>query len=484
MTSPFSPGSWPGATLAAMKVEKTMLALKRWFAILVLAAAAPAFADDEVAYSRAELDQMLAPIALYPDSVLSHVLIASTYPLEIVQAARWSREHPDLHGQEAVDAVEGKPWDASVKALVAFPELLARMDDDLDWTERLGAAFLAQQEEVMDSVQGLRDRAYDAGSLDSLEHARVIREREVIYIEPLYSHVLYVPYYDPWLVYGPWWWPAYRPHCWTHWHGHPARYYGGGFYWGIGFRIAPAFYFTGFHWHDRYVAVRPVHRHAGATWSHSSRDLAHRRDAQRWQHDTRHRHGVAYRSEGPRRDFGHDRRQAIERERNLGTRPSTRTDRGQHRGWSGERRGTDRESPRVERGRADRVRADRPVEGSRSDRARNDAFAQRGWAAPARDVPHRGGETARGPRDRVEAPRATRPESSRREPIREQRPSGREHNAPRESHESRSGGDARAHQRPAPAARDDAGRGRASPGDGAGREPGSRGRGHRRAHDA
>ena len=109
-------------------------------------------AADDGYFSQAELDSMLAPVALYPDSVLSHVLIAATYPLEVIQAARWSREHPGLRGEDAVDAVEYQDWDASVKALVAFPDLLQRMDEDLQWTQNLGDAFLVQEEEVIASI--------------------------------------------------------------------------------------------------------------------------------------------------------------------------------------------------------------------------------------------------------------------------------------------------------------------------------------------
>lgn len=245
---------------------------------------APAAADDR--YGAAELDRLLAPIALYPDSVLSHVLIAATYPLEVVQAARWSRAHPDLSGESAVDAVEEKDWDPSVKALVAFPEILARMDEDLDWTEQLGDAFLAQEGDVMDRVQVLRARAYEAGRLDSLEHVRVIREREYIYIEPAVRHVIFVPYYDPWYVYGNWWWPDYPPYCWRTWGGRAVSYYRPGFHWGVGFRLAPAFYFTSFHWPARYVVV--THDHRGSRPIYSGREVPRQeREVRRWRHDQR-----------------------------------------------------------------------------------------------------------------------------------------------------------------------------------------------------
>src|SRR5512135_1493868 len=108
------------------------------------------------AFSQPELDQMLAPIALYPDPLLSQILMASTYPLEVVEAARWSRANPTLRGEDAVTAVAGYSWDPSVQSMVAFPQILATMDERLDWTQRLGNAFLAQEAQVMDTIQALR----------------------------------------------------------------------------------------------------------------------------------------------------------------------------------------------------------------------------------------------------------------------------------------------------------------------------------------
>src|ERR1700675_1159198 len=118
-------------------------------------------------FTQQELDQMLAPIALYPDSLLSQILMASTYPIEVVQAARWSKANPNLTGDQAVKAAEQNNWDPSVESLVAFPQILAMMDEKLDWTQRLGDAFLAQQAQVMDTVQDLRQKALAAGNLKS-----------------------------------------------------------------------------------------------------------------------------------------------------------------------------------------------------------------------------------------------------------------------------------------------------------------------------
>lgn len=277
-------------------------------ALGLLFSASQASAEEPAGFSQAELDQMLAPIALYPDTVLSHVLIAATYPLEVVQAARWSRANPGYTGERAVAAVEHKPWDPSVMALVAFPELLARMDADLDWTQRLGDAFLVQEYEVLDTVQYLRDDAYAAGHLRSNEYVRVVREPEYIYIEPAVTRVVYVPYYDPRVVYGSWRYSAYPPVYWNHPHGY--RYRSGyrpssgfSFYWSSGHHVQPAFFFSSFHWSSRRVVVHDHHRYGHRNRGHyghgghgfsSGRELARYKDARHWTHNPEHRRGVAY----------------------------------------------------------------------------------------------------------------------------------------------------------------------------------------------
>ncbi|MDO8596088.1 MAG: DUF3300 domain-containing protein, partial [Sulfuricaulis sp.] len=154
-------------------------------------------ASDRPAFAQQELDQMLAPIALYPDALLSQVLMAATYPIEIVEAARWSRRNPGLDGDRAVRAVEWMDWDPSVKSLVAFPQILERMDENPDWTERLGDAFLVQQTDVMDSVQYLRQKADLAGNLGSTEQFRVGRQGTALVIEFANPELIYVPYYNP-----------------------------------------------------------------------------------------------------------------------------------------------------------------------------------------------------------------------------------------------------------------------------------------------
>lgn len=244
-------------------------------------------------FSQAQLDSLLAPVALYPDTLLSHVLIASTYPLEVVQADRWAREHKSLSGDDAVKAVEDKDWDPSVKALVAFPDVLRRMSEDLNWTQQLGDAFLANENRVMDTVQNLRNKADAAGTLEKTEHVKIVREERIITIEPAVERVVYVPVYDTRVVYGSWWWPDYPP---VYWH-HPHSYtYVSGFYWGPRVYIGSSFFFSGCHWRDRRVVVidRHHHHHHHSHRLYNNRAIVHYRDSRHWHHNPTHRRGVAY----------------------------------------------------------------------------------------------------------------------------------------------------------------------------------------------
>ena len=263
--------------------------------LVLLIAVPPAFAQERKAYGQAELDQMLAPVALYPDPLLSQALMASTYPLEIVEAARWSRANPGIQGDEAVRAVQGKDWDPSVKSLLAFPDLLARMDEQLEWTRRLGDAFLAQESDVMDTVQQLRQRAQASGNLAPDARQRVVADGRTIAIEAADPRVLYVPYYDPYVVYGPWWWSAYPPVMWAPWPGYAMVR--PGLWWGVGVGITAGFFFGGVDWHQRHVRVLHVN-------NYYVRPPAFRRDVGvhrpiatgRWEHNPSHRRGIGYRS--------------------------------------------------------------------------------------------------------------------------------------------------------------------------------------------
>lgn len=161
-----------------------------------------------------EIDQLVAPIALYPDSLVSQILMASTYPLQVVEAARWVKASPSLKGDKLTAALEKNSWDPSVKSLVNFPPVLSMMDAKLDWTQKLGDAVLAQQKDVMDSVQRLRAKAKEAGQLKTTQEQKVSVEpaTQIIIIEPAKPEVIYVPTYNPTVVYGAWPYPAYPPY--------------------------------------------------------------------------------------------------------------------------------------------------------------------------------------------------------------------------------------------------------------------------------
>ncbi|WP_116295359.1 DUF3300 domain-containing protein [Cupriavidus taiwanensis] len=266
-----------------------------------------------------ELEALVAPIALYPDSVLSQVLMASTYPLEIVQAARWVKANPNVKGDAAVKAVENESWDVSVKSLVAFPQALEPMNDKLDWTQKLGDAFLAQEKEVLAAVQRLRERARQAGNLKSSEQQTVIVEPApapapgqvpassqslapptIVRIEPANPEVIYVPAYNPTVVYGAWSYPAYPPYYWPP---YPAYYPGAalatGIAWGVGLAAAGAI-FSNCNWGGGDVNIN-VNR---AINIDRNFDRTTVQSGGRWQHDASHRKGVAYRDTASREKFG------------------------------------------------------------------------------------------------------------------------------------------------------------------------------------
>jgi hypothetical protein len=270
--------------------------------ILVLAPGALA-AHEDVDFSERELDQMLAPIALYPDTLLSQVLIASTYPLEVIQADRWVRSNKDLKTEDALKFAEGKDWDPSVKALVAFPDLLKRMSEDVDWTQRLGDAFLSDEEAVMDSVQRLRQKARAAGNLDKAQYIRVEEEDDEIIIEPAQERIVYVPVYDTRVVYGSWWYPDYPP---VYWH-YPSTYvYSYGFYWGPSIYVGSSYFYSSCHWRDRRVVVIDRTRYSSSRF-YTGRSIVHHEGAQRWRHNPVHRQGVAYYNDNLRRTYNSDR---------------------------------------------------------------------------------------------------------------------------------------------------------------------------------
>ena len=177
-----------------------------------------AAAADKQLLKPAELDQIVAPIALYPDTLLSEVLMAATYPLEVVQAERWLNGNKSLNGDQLKDAVDKQPWDDSVKSLTATPSVLEMMNSKIDWTQKLGNAVIDQQADVMAAIQRLRAKAQANNKLQTTEQQKVVvskeQGRQVIAIEPTDPNTVYVPYYDPGVVYGEWPYPDYPPYYW------------------------------------------------------------------------------------------------------------------------------------------------------------------------------------------------------------------------------------------------------------------------------
>lgn len=203
--------------------------MRRLAVLFLLAVVSLGTSAQSRTYSQPELDALLAPVALYPDTVLSQVLVAATHPDDVREAAAWLRANPHLKGEDAVRAAEPILWDPSLKALLAFPDLLARMDESPQWTADLGSAFLTQEPQVMDTVQALRRRAQASGALHSDAHQQVLEDGRAVVVQPLQPQVVYVRYYDPYVVYGPWWWHSYRPVVWRPWHPRPALVVSTGF---------------------------------------------------------------------------------------------------------------------------------------------------------------------------------------------------------------------------------------------------------------
>jgi hypothetical protein len=212
-----------------------------------------------------QLQQLVAPIALYPDSLVAQILAASTFPEQVVEADRWAQAHPDLKGDALGQAVDQQPWDPSVKALAAFPSVLGNMDKNLSWTSSLGDAYYNQQPDVMDAVQVMRRRAQASGNLKTTPQQTVTGQGSAIDIEPANPDLVYVPAYDPWLVYGGpiMAWPGWYPYPGI-WFGGPYVQFGGGF--GIGFfgGYGWGWGHWGFNWGGRYAMYNHGRYYSGS----------------------------------------------------------------------------------------------------------------------------------------------------------------------------------------------------------------------------
>jgi hypothetical protein len=291
-------------------IERILSWLKRMtLAVMLVLPLAAAAQNSDKPFSNEQLDQMLAQIALYPDSLLSQVMMAATYPEDFAKAAAWSKAHPDAKGDSAVRMVENEPWDPSVASLVAFPEALITLGEKPDYVRNLGDAFLAQPEDVMDSVQRLRAAAQKAGNLSSNEQVKVSSQAapapspstvvvqqaapppQVIVIEPAQPQVVYVPAYNPAVVYGPWWYPSYPPYYYPtppgYWF---SRTVATGIAYGVGIGISNALW-GGFDWGRRDVDIN-VNRYNNINVNRKIDVKANRTS---WNHDPGRRGNTPYR---------------------------------------------------------------------------------------------------------------------------------------------------------------------------------------------
>jgi hypothetical protein len=256
--------------------------------------------DGAKPFSKEELEQLVAPIALYPDALVAQILMASTYPLEVVEAARWSKANPNVKGKALEDAMQQQKWDPSVKSLTAFGQVLQGMSDKLEVTQKLGDAFLGQQKEVLDAVQRLRGKADQAGNLKSGKEQTVTKAQEggqtVIKIEPTDPQTVYVPTYNPSVVYGPWPYPAYPPYY----------YYPPGaalFSFTVGLAVGSALW-GGCNWGGNNVYI-----------NHNNYNNFNRTNIsgnQNWQHNAEHRKGVGYRDKSSQDKFGKGQRAGVD----------------------------------------------------------------------------------------------------------------------------------------------------------------------------
>lgn len=291
-------------------------------------------------FRQEELEQMLAPIALYPDPLLVQMLMAATYPLEVVEAARWVNTNPGLRGEELAAALEQKHWDPSVKSLVSFPNALAMMDGNIEWTRNLGDAFLAQKDQVMDTIQSLRSRAQAEGNLKTTAEQVVTNQDNLIAIEPANPGVVYVPTYDPALVYGEWPYPDYPPYAY-----YPPGYVigdaiGSIISFGVGLVLGAAWWgwaWGGFDWYNHRVYCTPYSPYYGPypgypVYGGYKRDPRYGqrpypipRDRSEWSHDPSHRRSVGYRDARSREKYGQTRPIPDARRKVLGYTPDMRT---------------------------------------------------------------------------------------------------------------------------------------------------------------
>lgn len=373
---------------------------------------------DESLLKPEQLDALVAPIALYPDALLANLLAASTYPLEVVQADRWLKENKSLKGDQLKSAVGKQGWDDSVKALASTPTVLAMMNEKLDWTQKLGDAVLAQQPDVMDAIQRLRVRAQANNKLQSTKEQKVTVQqqggKQIIVIEPANPNTMYVPYYEPSVVYGEWPYPAYPPY----YFGYPSYIGAGVIATGLAFGTAWAIGRWGNYWGG------------GCNWGNNNFFINRSNNINNvnWQHRPEHRQGVRYNNANVQQRFGNNNLRAGAGDRmdfrgrsgqqvlNPGKDRAGAGDRaGGNRTGTGDRGGGDRAGA-SDRGGKDRAAARDKAGGNRQAKSDRDA-GNRVGSKQARPANRSGGAASRGgSRDsalRMQSGRAANAQSAR-----------------------------------------------------------------------
>jgi uncharacterized protein DUF3300 len=261
------------------------------------------------ALTQQQLQQLVAPIALYPDALLAQVLTASTYPLEVTMAARWSEKNQNLKGAALEDAMQKQPWDPSVKGLTAVPQVLAMMNEKLDWTNQLGEAFLAQPDDVQNAIQALRSQAETTGNLKSGKEQKVRRVAappstgyvgppEYIIIEPMEPDYISVPVYDPLVVYGSGYWaPAYAPFFWYP----PWWTVGAAFGFGAALFVGPALYY---HYNWGYGGFAAIQTNTVLYSKFNKVQYSGGGQFQNWKFDPAHHGSVQFKNTKLQQQFG------------------------------------------------------------------------------------------------------------------------------------------------------------------------------------
>ena len=355
-----------------MKRPKLIRALT-WLLVILLAMPAGGWAQGSGAapvFKQEELEAILAPIALYPDELLAQVFIGSTYPLEIVEADRYAKANPNLKGDQLTKALEAKNWDPSVKSLVNFPSVLTMMSEKLEWTQKLGDAVIAQEKDVMNTVQTLRQKAQASGNLKTTSEQKVVVQEKTIVIESANPQVVYVPTYNPTVVYGAWPYAAYPPYSYAY----PGYPWGAGlaFAGGVALGAAWGYAWGGCNWHGGGGDININNsRNTNINNNIDRGKYANRQPGGgqgKWQHNPEHRKGVSYKDQGSRDKYGQSRPGAENRK--------------DYRGQSPDRAGTRDTAGRDAAGR------DRP---STADRGGRDMAS--GRDTPGRDAGGRGGES-------------------------------------------------------------------------------------------